>query len=466
MPHGAPTTLVILGATGDLMRKKIVPALFHLHQNNKLPEPFYILGFARRPFTDQSFRELVTSMLEERGELQRGRDALPNFLQRLSYAQGQFDDPVGYRALASRLPQNSNKLFYMAVAPHFVQSALRHLATTGLLHRTHGATHGWSRVLVEKPFGVDQKTATALERQISAVCAEEYIYRIDHYLAKEMMQNIFTFRFRNNLFEPVWNNQYIERIDIQLLETIGIEHRGAFYDSLGALRDVGQNHHLQMLAFVTMERPECFETGAIRRARADILNTLVPLAPAQIKSQTVRAQYDGYLAIPGIDPHSQTETYFKFLTHLSHPRWLGVPIILESGKRIAQDRTEIIVTLKDQNKILFTMEPFEGITIQFVAKKPGHPSELEERAFDFLLRTPTVASQYVEEYERLLLDSISGDQTLFLSTEEILAMWKHIDPVLSAWQADAVPLLHYTPDTDEARGFEFGSRSPIINPSV
>ncbi len=454
MPKPAQITLIILGATGDLMTKKIAPALFHLHREGKLPADFRVIGFARRPFTDEAFRELVTSMLELRGELKADRSALASFLQRFSYVPGQLDERDGYTNLAARLNPRSHKLFYLAVAPHFFQPVLSHLAAIGL----NRAQTGWSRLLVEKPFGVNQKTAEELDQRISELFTEDQIYRIDHYLAKEMMHNILAFRFHNNLFEPVWNKQHIERIEIQLLETIGVEKRGVFYDSLGALRDVGQNHHLQMLALITMDQPAKFEMSAIRAERAKLLETLMPLSTAEITRQTLRAQYVGYRDISGVAPNSQVETYFKLLAKLAHPRWQGVSILLEGGKRMDEDRTEICVTFKDKNKVLFTMEPFEGITIQFLSKKPGTVFELETRSFDFLLRQPSHVTQYVEEYERLLLDSILGDQTLFLSTHEVRAMWKFIDPIIAAWQSNAVPLLRYAPDTDETRKLTFGSK--------
>jgi len=290
----------------------------------------------------------------------------------------------------------------------------------------------------------------------------EQIFRIDHYLAKEMLQNILTFRFANDIFEEIWNNRFIEQIEIKLLEEVGVEDRGLFYEGLGALRDVGQNHHLQMLALLTMNHPLKFDAESVRAKRAEILQTLRTPSQEEIENFTARAQHEGYKNIPGVNRNSQTETYFKTLAFLDAPRWQGVPIVLESGKRMGRAQKEIIITFRHlqpclcppgkthhKNKIIFQIEPEEKIIINFWSKAPGLGLDTKEGNFDFLYREKHKKVQYTEEYEKLLLDCIVGDQTLFLSTAEVKEMWRYVDPIVRAWEENKVPLLTYKPDSKE-----------------
>jgi len=322
---------------------------------------------------------------------------------------------------------------------------------------------GWTRILVEKPFGNDARTSHELDELLASLFREEQVYRIDHYLAKEMLQGILNFRFANNLFETSWNRSAIERIDISLLETIGAEKRGRFYDGVGALRDVGQNHLLQMLALVTMDQPASLEPDDIRAARAGLLRSLRPLRRDQVAANSYRSQYRGFCEIEGVAPDSDTETYFKLRTVMDGRRWAGVPVTFESGKRAGTTpRKEIVVTLRRpaecmcrpgqpyQNKVVFTLEPTDTITIHFWAKKPGFENDVEERTFDFFLYEKVEKAQYVEEYAKLLFDAIRGDQTLFVSTDEVRSMWGFIDPVVRAWHEGAIPLATYEPNTNEA----------------
>lgn len=457
--NNIPTILVVFGATGDLMRKKIIPALFRLYKKKELPHRFHVVGFSRRDFTDQLFHNFI----EETHAAQEKK-----FTDLFSYHQGQFAARADYHTLASVLTAQdtqwgmcANKLFYLAASPEFYPSIFKNLSSSGLTHPCD-PQGGWTRVIVEKPFGKDLETAIALEALLSRLFEETQIYRIDHYLAKEMLQNILAFRFSNSLFEQNWNKESIEKIEVRLWETLGVEHRGDFYDGLGALRDVGQNHLLQMLALATMGHPGSFSAEAIRKKREEILQTLVAPQREEITSMSFRAQYDGYREIAGVAPASQTETFFKIRVFLADPRWQGVPIILESGKRLSERRKEIAVTFRHptpclcpeghghlQNKIVIRLEPQEQIMVQFWSKKPGLSFEGEERDLSFLLRKSQQHAQYSEEYEKLLLDCIAGSQTLFISSVEVKAMWRSIDPYVRAWQANAVPLARYTPDTNE-----------------
>lgn len=469
-----PTIFVIFGATGDLMAKKIVPALFHLFSEGKLPSLFEVIGVARRDLSGKSFGEYIESILTNHKDISVSPNERTSFLSLFSYHQGLFQNGADYKRLAKTLGQVdgkwrvcSNKLFYLAVPPELYETIFRHLASSGLTEPC-SPEEGWTRVIVEKPQGKNLKTTQKIEKLLAKLFKEIQIYRIDHYLAKEILQNILSFRFSNSMFEQSWSNKFIERIEIRLLESIGVEARGSFYEGVGALRDVGQNHLLQMLALVAMDHPLVFNTDSIREKRQALLSSLMPLSSNQIKGSTFRAQYKGYRNIKGVDPRSSTETYFKIRAFCDSPRWQGVPIILEGGKRISEPRKEIVVTFKHptpclcpqgppaggkehyKNKVTFSLEPKEGIVIQFWSKKPGFEFLMEERTLDFLLREKHGASQYVEEYAKLLLDCIAGDQTLFLSTKEVEAMWRFIDPIVEAWQKNLVPLEFYPPDTTQA----------------
>ena len=492
----APTILVIFGATGDLIARKIAPALFYLYKAGKLPTMFRVVGVARREFTDEAFREhLKTSFAKYVGAQDKpfgfaqDKDSDPtDFLNSFVYHQGLLDTDLCYSSLAERLRKIdeewgvcTNKLFYLAVPPELYKGIFEHLAASGLTVscgeeggripleaearcEPSRLLTGWTRVLVEKPFGSDLKTAIELDELLGTLFKETQIYRIDHYLAKEMIQNILSFRFANNLFEDNWNAKHIERIDIRFFETLGLEERGAFYDGVVALVDVGQNHVLQMLALVTIERPRSYNAETIREERARILEHLIIVNESDVAEKTFRAQYDGYTFIKGVEPHSITETYFKVMTLLGLSRWKGVPIMLEGGKRMGEVKKEIVITFKHpepclcpkgnethhKNKVIIGLEPNEGIAIQFWSKKPGLDFEMEERTFDFVLRKEKRGVQYVEEYEKLLLDCILGEQMLFVSTDEVKAMWRFIDPIVRVWKkgTEIVPLHSYTPDSN------------------
>jgi glucose-6-phosphate 1-dehydrogenase len=464
-----PTILVVFGATGDLMERKIVPALYHLREKARLPERFRTIGFARRDIGDESFRTSVCETVRRHhgGPLDEGD--LHTFASDFSYHQGHFDEVEAYGRLADALNAIddewdvcANKLFYLAVPPEHYRTIFEHLAASGLTTACNvDGSGGWTRIIVEKPFGNDCRTARELDEQLGSLFEEQQIYRIDHYLAKEMLQGMMSFRFSNNLFEPSWNNQAIHRIEIDLLETLGAESRGAFYDGVGALRDVGQNHLLQMLALITMTQPASMDADAIRAARVEALRGLRPLTTEQIAASTFRAQYDGYRDIPGVAPDSATETFFKVVTQLDSERWRGVPVVMRGGKRLGQVRKQMVVSFHHpqpcmcgdaddvRNRVTFRLEPADSITIGFWTKKPGFDTQLEDRDFNFFLYEKEEKAQYVEEYSRLLADAISGDQTLFVSTREVRAMWEFIDPIVQAWADGVVPLQHYAPDTDD-----------------
>lgn len=470
-----PTVFIIFGATGDLMAKKIAPALFHLYLAGKFPHLFKIIAFSRRDISLDEYKNHVRNILHSSEDKRVKKDKIEDFLGYFEYKKGEFDNSQSYTDLASYLgwvdgewKACSNKLFYLAVPPQNYEVIFNNLKSSGLTLPC-SPEEGWTRVIVEKPFGKNAQSANALDRLLGDLFREEQIYRIDHYLGKDMLQNILSFRFMNDLFEETWDRQHIERIDINFLENIGIEGRATFYDGVGALRDVGQNHMLQMLAFITMEKPNSFTADDVRNKRSEVLNNLTTLTNDEIINKTFRGQYEGYLGTEGVSEDSNTETYFKVIASLTSSRWEGVPIIMEAGKNL-ENKKEIIVTFRHQtpclcppsinsngeagppekhykNKVFFTLEPKEGITIEFWSKKPGLDFQMEKQKLSFLFRDERKRAQYVEEYEKLLLDCIMGNQILFVSTEEVAAMWKFIDPIIEAWERNEIPLTVYKPRT-------------------
>ncbi len=458
-----PTILIIFGATGDVVAKKIVPALFRLFVAGRLPKLFRIVGFSRREQSDEAFRAYIRDLIAKKADLNASDAQTAAFAALFAYARGSFDQGEAYVGLAEALGRVdgewktcANKLFYLAVPPDLYEPIFHHLSDAGLTKEC-GEDGGWTRILVEKPIGMDQATSETIDGLLGELFREEQIYRIEHYLAKEMIRNLLVFRFGNDLFEGVWSHEHIERIHVRLWEAIGVETRGAFYDKVGALRDVGQNHLLQMLALVTMEAPSVLDADGIRAQRAALLKTLRPVTAMH----TFRAQYEGYHTIPGVRPNSQTETYFAVETVLDHPRWQGVPCRLEAGKRLGRARKEVEVWFRhpvpclcpegephQRNRLLISLEPLEGITVELWSKKPGYGWKTEKRSLDFTLRDASKRVQYTEEYEKVMLDAIEGDQTLFVSTEELRSMWAFIDPILKEWEEGRTALATYPPDTE------------------
>jgi len=456
-----PTLLVIFGITGDLARRKLIPALWHLHRTHMLPPRFRVIGFARRSFTTEEIRSFVQNALQTSlgGEVKGVED----FLRLFTYQQGHFDEVDKYHALARSVTAEmhslgapSSVLFYLAVSPAHYDAVFESLSSSGLASSSPAAKTS-TRILVEKPFGRDIETAQALDKKLGALFKEEQIYRIDHYLAKETVQNILNFRFSNFIFEPIWNKSGIEKVHIELLETLGMEGRGAFYRDVGALRDVGQNHMLQLLAMVAMGNPGTFDAAHIRAKRAAVLSRLCPLTNKE--ENVVRGQYEGFIDEASGEAGLETETYFKLKAFLNDPVWENVPFILESGKRMSEDRTRITVYFKHathtlcpvdsdsgcQNVLRFEIKPREGITICFWAKKPGFSQEIEERTFHFDYRDATRNDRIPDAYERVLYDGIRGDQTLFASTDEVQAAWRFITPIVREWHT--LPLGLYAPGT-------------------
>jgi len=462
-----PTILVVFGVTGDLAEKKIIPSLWHLFGQNLLPDKVSIIGFSRRDFSAQEFKDYVFDSLKKRIGENITSEKFSKFFESFSYQNGTFEDEKAYQALANKISETenswgicANKLFYLAVPPLNYDLIFKNLALVKL-NLPCGGELGWSRILIEKPFGTNLSSARQLQLLLSSYFKEEQIYRIDHYLFKEIVQGIENFRFSNNLFENIWDNSIIDSIDLRLHEKIGVEDRGSFYDMVGALRDVGQNHLLSILAVLTMEYPSSEEEADVRKGRAQILETLLPWDKETVTKNTFRAQYDSYRTIQGVNPDSDTESYFALKTELLAPKWKGVSITLSAGKRMRQVQKEIVLTLKHPkvchlcevgkhrpNRIVFRLEPKDEITIYFWTKKPGFERTLEERTFSFFLYEKQTKAQYVEEYAKVLYHAIHGNQSLFISQNEVEAGWKFTDPVIESWEKNLVPLVEYAPDVN------------------
>jgi len=446
-----PTIFVILGITGDLSQKEIIPALYDLFVADYLPDKFKVVGFARRDLSTRYIRGYVDKIIRKRPRYTKTK--AKKFLRCISYQQGFFNDLEAYEKIHKRinkidheLGQCGNKLFYLSVPPSLYGDIFENLHNSGLSELCSART-GWARVLVEKPFGRDTKTAIQLDRKLGKLFREEQIFRIDHYLAKETVQNILSFRFSNLIFEPIWNNKYVDRVEIKMLEDFDIRDRGEFYDDIGALKDVGQNHILQMLALIAMGNPWEMKAGAIRKKREEIINSIKPLKRKELSGSVIRGQYVGYKKSKGVKRGSQTETYFKIKAYINHKRWRGIPFYLESGKALNETRTEINIYFKriipcfcaephrdhkHSNMVSFNIKPTEGIDIRFWAKKPGLDTDIEYKDLSFNYKKGSIGKH--DAYKKILLDCMKGDQTLFTNTEEVKAAWKFITPIIENWR--------------------------------
>lgn len=440
-----PMVLVIFGATGDLARNKLFSAIFDLANKGKLPDKYSIIGFSRRDWTDQDFQNFVSEILIQTNKI--NSRAVADFTKSLRYVKGDFGTINDYKTvyeIISEIDKGrkvcSDRLLYLAAPPAQYESILNGISESGLSIPC-GGDKGWARILIEKPFGTNIKTAEQLEKFLAKRFKEEQIFRIDHYLAKETIQNILTFRFSNTIFEPVWNRKFIESVHISLSEKDrgDTENRGAFYDGLGAVRDVGQNHLLQMLALVAMENPGTFDAKNVRKGRSAIFKKL----SLNKNSVHIRGQYDGYLAEKNVALDSDTETYFFTEVNIKNSRWRGVPFYLEAGKKMSNDEVKIKIIFKPEafclsaplcniyhNQIIFHIQPREEIEIRFWAKKSGFKIDLESKNFLFSYKDNPKIGNAPAAYEKVLFDAIMGDQTLFASTEEIANSWRFISKVL------------------------------------
>jgi glucose-6-phosphate 1-dehydrogenase len=466
-----PTALIIFGATGDLAQRKLLPAIYNLAHEGQLPERFEVIGVGRRTHEDEDFRDTVIASIERFSRRRPDPNVLEGLLEDSRYVQGSFDDDEIYEELARTLGEfdagagrKLDRVFYLSTAPEFFPLIAAKLGEAGLAESEGVET----RIVIEKPFGYDLASARRLNAQLLEVFDEQQIFRIDHYLGKETVQNLMALRFANALFEPVWNRNYIDSVQITAAEDIGIGGRAGYYERAGALRDLVQNHMLQLLALLAMEPPTAFTADRVRDEKLKVLEAIVPPAVDAVPGMAVRAQYTpgvvggvrvpGYHEEPGVAPDSRTPTYAALCLHVSNWRWAGVPFYLRTGKRLARKLTEIAVILKpvphvafqsagsigiQANQIVFTLQPDEGVSVSIGAKIPGSRMRIRPVNMEFRYGTSFV-SESPEAYERLILDAMRGDPLLFTRNDEIEALWGIIDPILDNWEQDTTaPVAQY-----------------------
>jgi glucose-6-phosphate 1-dehydrogenase len=458
-----PCLMVIFGASGDLTKRKLIPALYNLERSHYLPENFAVIGFAFDAMSAGQFRESISAAARELDEAPIEPDSWSQFVERLYYMQGDFGDPSAFERLRDLIEEVSlrhktegNCLYYLATSPAFFAGLVEQLGQAKLVQQEEGRRR---RVVIEKPFGHDLASSVALNRQISKVLNEDQIYRIDHYLGKETVQNMMIFRFGNGIFEPIWNRRYIDHVQITVAETVGVERRGGYYDQAGALRDMVPNHLLQLVSLTAMEPPNSFAAAAVRNEKAKVVGAIQPLDPDECQQCAVRGQYGpgeidgrpvpGYRSEPNVKPDSRTETFVALKLTIDNWRWAGVPFYLRTGKRLAKRVSEITIQFKQPPFVLFRqtpvehlkpnllviqIQPDEGIWLRFGAKTPGPfvdigAVKMNFTYADYFGRTPSTG------YETLIYDCMIGDSTLFQRADMVQAGWCVVEPLLEVWAA-------------------------------
>ncbi len=459
---GDPCVMVIFGASGDLTKRKLIPALYNLAKDNLLSKEFALVGFARNELTSEQFRDEIGKEIGEFATTTVDPDLWHWFSRRIYYLSGDFGDPKAYQALSELLGKidkehgtRGNYFYYLATAPAFFGPIITQLGQAGLVEENHG----WRRVIIEKPFGHDYESAVALNKEIRQVLDEKQIYRIDHYLGKETVQNILVFRFANGIFEPIWNRRYIDHIQITVAETVGVEQRGGYYEKAGTLRDMVPNHIFQLISLTAMEPPVSFDADVVRDEQAKILKALSPMTDEEVLTRTVRGQYGegvegnnrvpGYRAEPYVAPESRTETFVAMKLFIDNWRWADVPFYLRTGKRLPERSTKIVIQFKrapfilfrktavdklEPNRLTLHLQPDEGISLSFGAKIPGPVVQIggvhmNFNYTDYFKATPQTG------YERLLYDCMLGDATLFQRSDMVETAWHVVAPILDVWEA-------------------------------
>lgn len=471
--HPEPFVMIIFGAAGDLSHRKLFPAIYNLVVDGWLPKDFAIVGLARQKNDSASFRASVRKSVKEFSRRPVDDAVWEQFERNIHYVEGNFDDEQAYQRLCktldeveAELPGVRNRLFYLATPPSFYPVIAERLGQVGL-NRVDGDDH-WVRIVVEKPFGRDLESAQTLNRDLHQVFDEAQIFRIDHYLGKETVQNILVFRFANGIFEPLWNRRYIDQVQITVAESLGIEGRGTYYDHAGAIRDMIQNHMMQLLCLIAMEPPVANEADAVRDEKVKVLKAIHPFSTRDVSENTVRAQYEhgtingksvvGYLDEPDVSSDSRTETFVAMRLLVENWRWAGVPFFLRTGKHLAKRATEIAIQFKrvphpffrqrgedlEPNLLILKIQPDEGISLRFGAKVPGAQMHVRPVHMDFLYDT-SFADAAPEAYERLLLDAMFGDSTLFTRRDEVEAAWALVSSIIDVWDRSRGPIPTYEP---------------------
>jgi glucose-6-phosphate 1-dehydrogenase len=464
MNNNLPVSIIIFGASGDLTQRKLVPSLFNLCRKDRLPSRFRIVGYGNTAFTDEQFRAHLKEGLKEFASFEYSEEEWNRFAPNLVYQQGRYTDLADFKKLGNFLKEweggSGNRVYYMATPPGIFPNIIDLLGLTDQL----GEQNGWRRVVIEKPFGTDLESARSLNQQIHKALNERQIYRIDHYLGKETVQNILVARFANTIFEPLWNRNYIDHVEITVAEQVGVEHRGRFYDQVGVLRDMFQNHLLQLVTLVAMEPPVSFDATALRNEKVKVLSAIHPMKEADVPERTVRAQYKGYREEEGVDPKSTTPTYAAVRLQIDNWRWQGVPFYLRSGKNLKEKLSQVTIEFKEPPHMLFPnseshltpnmlvlyLQPDEGMHWRFEAKVPDTVAEMRSVDMEFHYADSFGKTAIPEAYERLLLDVLTDDASLFTRADEVETAWGLIDPIIHGWEAQEQPLAFYEP----------GSRGP------
>jgi glucose-6-phosphate 1-dehydrogenase len=455
-----PCSVVIFGASGDLTQRKLIPALYNLHLDHLLPAGFSVVGVGRREMSDDAFVESMRLATVEHSRREMDDALWAEMAAGFSWVRAG-GEAADYRRLAEHLDRldtergtQGHRLFYLAVPPSAFPRIVEGLRSAGL-HRP-GKAGGWSRIVLEKPIGHDLSSAIELNEAVNAVFDEQAVYRIDHYLGKETVQNLLVFRFANSIFEPLWNHNYVDHVQLTVAETIGVEGRGGYFEEAGTTRDMVQNHMFQLLCLTAMEPPVSLDADAIRDEKVKVLRALRPILPEQVVTSSVRAQYAGgvtdgrkmagYLEEPGVAPDSRTETYVAMRLFLDNWRWAGVPFYLRAGKRMKKRVTEIALRFQDvphrlfeqsrvPNTLALQIQPDEGIAIKFETKVPGSRPQIQPVCMEFRYGE-SFEGKPPEAYERLILDALLGDSTLFIRRDEVRASWSYIDSLMEVWQSD------------------------------
>ena len=441
-----PTTIVIFGGTGDLAQRKLLPALFQLACKARLPDRLRIVGFARQAYSDDRFRDLMGDSVREFGQLAPRTDEWATFARNISYVQGDLETHEDYVRLKHSLEDSEgsgggHRLFYLAVAPRFFGTAVTNLGSSGL-GKEEG---GWRRVVIEKPFGRDLQSAQSLNRDVHKLFEEEQVYRIDHYLGKETVQNLLVFRFGNRIFEPLWNREHVDNVQITAAETVSVGDRAGYYDQSGVVRDMVQNHLLQLLTMVAMEPPSTMDADSLRNHKVEVLRAIRRWTPEEEVPNTTLGQYRGYHDEKGVAPGSTTPTYAALRLYIDNWRWQGVPFYLRTGKAMAEKATEIVIQFRrpplmmfhanpnetlDSNLLSLCLQPDEGVHLKFGVKAPDQGLIMRSEDMAFHYQSAFRDQAIPEAYERLLQDALEGDPSLFIRSDHIEEAWRIVGPLL------------------------------------